>query len=499
MTMNNIFKKTLALLACASLIGQTLITGVVSASEKITAIQSASEVSKSVSVSSRVDSTAVSKEVNKSISDVKPITNHDVKIVAGSNNESKDKIIKICDKGTTRTALNIMKDAVNEEISSKNITGIMATVEGGKLVLILNKDKKIWDLTPYKDSLTNLLLGYDEVSIRSKLKQKGFLLDISTVSQLIDINLGLDNKKLFDLNVWFIDCSVEFQLEFRTNNNSTQICNDNTTRTALNIMKEAINEEISSKNITGVRANIDGNNLVLMVNKNKEIWDLTPYVNSLINVILWYDDDTIWYRLHQQWFKFDVSNVTQLINIKLGIANTKLYDMSVRFNDCLLKFQLEFRTDNNSTQICDTNTSSSALNIIKNAVNEEIVSKNATGIRTRIEWNKLVLLLSNGKDIPDLTPYVDPLYDVMLGHDTVSIWSKLANQGFVFNSSNVTQLYNMASYRLEGSVTFVNVFDSGWNRASPLSVPTQIRPSLSWYMQRTLFPGRLFSSSFHCW
>ena len=443
MTMNNIFKKTLALLACASLIGQTLITGVVSASEKITAIQSASEVSKSVSVSSRVDSTAVSKEVNKSISDVKPITNHDVKIVAGSNNESKDKIIKICDKGTTRTALNIMKDAVNEEISSKNITGIMATVEGGKLVLILNKDKKIWDLTPYKDSLTNLLLGYDEVSIRSKLKQKGFLLDISTVSQLIDINLGLDNKKLFDLNVWFIDCSVEFQLEFRTNNNSTQICNDNTTRTALNIIKEAINEEISSKNITGVRANIDGNNLVLMVNKNKEIWDLTPYVNSLINVILWYDDDTIWYRLHQQWFKFDVSNVTQLINIKLGIANTKLYDMSVRFNDCLLKFQLEFRTDNNSTQICDTNTSSSALNIIKNAVNEEIVSKNATGIRTRIEWNKLVLLLSNGKDIPDLTPYVDPLYDVMLGHDTVSIWSKLANQWFVFNSSNVTQLYNI--------------------------------------------------------
>jgi type II secretory pathway component PulF len=42
-----------------------------------------------------------------------------------------------------QTALNIMKDAVNEEISSKNITGIMATVEGGKLVLILNKDKKI--------------------------------------------------------------------------------------------------------------------------------------------------------------------------------------------------------------------------------------------------------------------------------------------------------------------------------------------------------------------
>ena len=143
MTMNNIFKKTLALLACASLIGQTLITGIVSASEKITTIQSVSEVSKSVSTSSRADSTAVSKEVNKSVSDVKPITNYDVKVVAGSNNESKDKIIKICDKGTTRTALNIMKDAVNEEISSKNITGIMATVEGSKLVLTLDKDKKI--------------------------------------------------------------------------------------------------------------------------------------------------------------------------------------------------------------------------------------------------------------------------------------------------------------------------------------------------------------------
>jgi len=350
---------------------------------------------------------------------------------------------KICDKGTTRTALNIMKDAVNEEISSKNITGIMATVEGGKLVLILNKDKKIWDLTPYKDSLTNLLLGYDEVSIRSKLKQKGFLFDISTVSQLIDINLWLNNKKIFDLNVQFVDCSVLFQLEFRTNNSSTQICDNTTTNNALILMKDAINEEILGKNATGIRATIDGNNLVLMVNKDKQIWDLTPYVTSLTRVILGYDDDTIWYRLAQKWFTFDVSNVTQLINVKLGVNNIKLYDMSVRFNDCLVKFQLEFRNDNTSIQICNANTTNSALITIKNAINEEILNKNATWIKASIEGNKIVLALSNGRDIPDLTPYVQPLYDVILGYNTVSIRSKLAEKGFIFTSSNVTLLYNI--------------------------------------------------------
>jgi hypothetical protein len=39
----------------------------------------------------------------------------------------------------------------------------------------------------------------------------------------------------------------------------------------LNIIKDAANEEISSKNITGIRAIVDGNNLVLLVDKNKEI------------------------------------------------------------------------------------------------------------------------------------------------------------------------------------------------------------------------------------
>jgi hypothetical protein len=73
------------------------------------------------------------------------------------------------------------------------------------------------------------------------------------------------------LNVQFVDCSVLFQLEFRTNNSSTQICDNTTTNNALILMKDAINEEILGKNATGIRATIDGNNLVLMVNKDKQI------------------------------------------------------------------------------------------------------------------------------------------------------------------------------------------------------------------------------------
>ena len=78
MTMNNIFKKTLALLACTVLIGQTLMTGVVSASEKIPANTPKSEASKSVS--SRAGSTAISKEVKKSVNDVKTVTNNENKL-----------------------------------------------------------------------------------------------------------------------------------------------------------------------------------------------------------------------------------------------------------------------------------------------------------------------------------------------------------------------------------------------------------------------------------
>ena len=59
--------------------------------------------------------------------------------------------------------------------------------------------------------------------------------------------------------------------KIRTNNSSIQICDANTTSAALNIMKDAANEEISSKNITGIRAIVDGENLVLLVDKDKEI------------------------------------------------------------------------------------------------------------------------------------------------------------------------------------------------------------------------------------
>jgi hypothetical protein len=69
----------------------------------------------------------------------------------------------------------------------------------------------------------------------------------------------------------FNRCELDFQLEFRTTGSSDKICDKGTTITALNILKDAANEEISSKNITGIRAIVDGNNLVLLVDKNKEI------------------------------------------------------------------------------------------------------------------------------------------------------------------------------------------------------------------------------------
>lgn len=443
--MNNIFKKTLSLVACAVLVGQTMMTSVAYASEKMANSQLNSEVS-----NSRVNSTPISKEISKSVDNVKIVSHSEStssngggKVTEVSSEWTVSSDTDVCDARITKDAMNILKEAVDEELSSKNITGIRTSIEDNKLVLILSEGKTISDLTPYKDSLINLMLGYDGVSIWSKLSQQWFELDISTVNQLININLGLNKQKIFDLNVFFNDCRLKFQLEFRTNSISTKICDKGTTITALNILKDVANEEISSKNITGIRATVEGNKLVLVLNNGNSFPDLTPYKDSLYDFLLGNGTDSVWSELAEEGFIFTSSNVTQLYNIILRQNDQKIFDMNVLYNDCLAQFQLEFRTSNTSIQICDSDTTNSALNIIKNAVNEEIVNKNATGIRATIENSKLILFLGSGKDIPDLTTYVQPLYDVILGYDTVSMWSKLAEKGFLFNASNVTQLYNI--------------------------------------------------------
>jgi hypothetical protein len=144
--------------------------------------------------------------------------------------------------------------------------------------------------------------------------------------------------------------------------------------------------------------------------------------------LLGYEDVSIWSKLNQRGFNFDISSVTQLIDVNLGLKEKKIFDLNVVFNRCELDFQLEFRTTGSSDKICDKGTTITALNILKDAANEEISSKNITGIRATVEGNKLVLILNKGKSLPDLTPYKDSLYDFMLGDDADSIWSELAEE-----------------------------------------------------------------------
>ena len=72
MTMNNIFKKTISLVACAVLVGQTMMTSVAYASEKMTNNQFKTEVS-----TSRMETTPISKEINKSVDNVKIVSHSD--------------------------------------------------------------------------------------------------------------------------------------------------------------------------------------------------------------------------------------------------------------------------------------------------------------------------------------------------------------------------------------------------------------------------------------
>jgi hypothetical protein len=192
---------------------------------------------------------------------------------------------QICDSNTANSAMNMVKNAINEEIVNKNATGIRATVEGNKLVLLLGDGKNIPDLTPYIQPLYDVMLGNDTVSIWSKLAEEGFLFTSSNVTQLYNIILRPDNQKVFDMAVLYDNCLLQFQLEFRTNT-SGQICDASTTNNAMNILKNAVDEELSNNKISGIKTSIENNVLVLTFDKGKKVNDLTPYINSLINQIL---------------------------------------------------------------------------------------------------------------------------------------------------------------------------------------------------------------------
>ena len=445
-TMNKIFKKTLAVLACAVLIGQTMITGVVSASEEIADSKLKSEVSESLSAQDGITSV---NDVAKSVDDVEVLTpsenklSDDVKIIEWST-EKEIIDIRACDDATERAAMNLLKEAVNEEILSKNIKGIKATVEGHKLVLIVDTKDENQDLIPYVNSLIDLLLGNDGVSFWSKLNQKWFNFNISSLTQLIDVKLGLElnENKIFDLNVIFNDCELDFQLEFRVKT-SDKICDKGTTRIALDAMKDIINDELSSKSITGIVATVEGSKLVLTLNNEKDVTDLTSYKESLINFLLGNDDASIWTELEENGFVLDIWDLTQLIDVNLELDSKNVFDLVTTYDDCELIFQMEFRTNNTSTQICDTDTIKDAMNIMKNAVDEEILAKSVTGIKASVEGNKLVLIVNTDKENQDLTPYVNSLIDLLLGNDGDSIWSKLNKKGFDFNISSVTQLIDV--------------------------------------------------------
>jgi hypothetical protein len=113
-------------------------------------------------------------------------------------------------------------------------------------------------------------------------------------------------------------------------------------------------------------------------------------VDPLYDVMLGHDTVSIWSKLANQGFVFNSSNVTQLYNIILRTGDKKTFDMGVLYDDCLLKFHLEFRADN-SDQICDTNVTNESMIILKSAIDEELDINKISGIKTSIENNVLVL------------------------------------------------------------------------------------------------------------
>lgn len=484
-SMNKLFKKSLALLACTALIGQTMLINVVGAVD---------ELIKDVDLN--LNQKILESNSDKVLPNEASPTNENSAKAEDSQQDSSDNNLneksttassesKECSSETVTDFMDSLTELINDAIENSESTGFKrAEASNDSIILYVeSEDVELPDLDGYISWLVDHILwkeAWDKTEIKFwddlASQNKWLQLSITDVTNLIDFNLGETDT----LYARFDDCYISFNLELEvddsesnteddnnggSNNNYYNECSSDVKTTFMNTLTELINDTIKDSNNTGFkRAEPSDNSIILYVeDENVKLPDLNGYITWLVDHILWKEnrdkpERQFWDALavRNNWLELTVTNVMNLVDINLGNSN-KLY---IYFKDCSFTLNLELKVENqdsgwsnNDDYQCSSEVKATLINTLTDTVNEVIKKSSNTGFK-RAEWSlendTLILYVENENvKIPDLTEYILALTDYILGKNLdkaeVKFWGDLAskNKWILMNVTAVTNLINL--------------------------------------------------------
>lgn len=481
-SMNKLFKKTLALLACTALIGQTMLMNVVGAVDELVKdvdLNLNQEILESDSGKVLLDEITPTNENTTKAENSHQDSNDDNwnKRSTTTNPESKE-----CSSETASNFMDSLSELINDAIENSESTGFKRAEASDNSIIIYveSKDVELPDLKDYISWLSDHILwkeAWDNAKIKFwddlASKNKWLQLSITDVANLVNFNLE-DTDTLY---ARFDDCNISFNLELEVdesesdwendnngNNDDNNECSSDVKTAFTNSLVELINDAINDSNNTGFkRAEASNDSIILYVeNENVELPNLNGYITWLVNHILWKDtwdaETKFWDALavRNDWLKLTVTNVMNLVDIQLGASN-KLY---IYFNDCSFTLNLELKVDDsnsgwnsNDNNQCNNEIKSTLINTLSESVNDLIKSSSNTGFKraeASVDNNTLILYVEDENvKLPDLTEYINSLTDYILGKNSdkaeVKFWAKLAskNKWILMNITAVTNLINL--------------------------------------------------------
>lgn len=480
--MNKLFKKTLALLACTALIGQTMLMNVVGAVDEL--VKDVDLNLNQEILESDSDKVLLNETISNNEGSAKSENSRQNSNDANWNKKSTttDPESKECSSETASNFMDSLSELINDALENSESTGFKRAEASDNSIIIYveSKDVELPDLKDYISWLSDHILwkeAWDNAKIKFwddlASKNKWLQLSITDVTNLVNFNLG-DTDTLY---ARFDDCNISFNLELEVdesesdwendnngNNDDNNECSSDVKTAFTNSLVELINDTINDSNNTGFkRAEASNDSIILYVeNENVELPNLNGYITWLVNHILWKDtwdaETKFWDALavRNDWLKLTVTNVMNLVDIQLGASN-KLY---IYFNDCSFTLNLELKVDDsnsgwnsNDNNQCNNEIKSTLINTLSESVNDLIKSSNNTGFKraeASVDNNTLILYVEDENvKLPDLTEYINSLTDYILGKNSdkteVKFWADLAskNKWILMNITAVTNLINL--------------------------------------------------------
>ena len=341
---------------------------------------------------------------------------------------------------------------MNKDDVIKDLGGIISRYLGEESVdisgeeIVINYNGKREYFLNYVETLINYYLKNWNVSewFRKTIGDK-YELPFWTVSKLIDLLLVWENT--FTVKEKDKDCvSYEIKVRFGWNHNEgwnswTNTCEGYQSSSTDDLRKLA---EILNKDKTVLDNNFSlqasGSNLYLAVNDDSvkfNSWLVESIIEYLLDKKISPNDEWGFLLAAMSGANLEpnISTVSNLIDILLDYPDwLKAWDnVAIRTEwGCFYLIVVKDNWDSNSSvKACSKETIETAMDIVETAVKNEIDSKNIFRVKTKIEGNKLVILIDNDKNPKDLDleQYYSGWINYLLGEND-AFWSELESGGF---------------------------------------------------------------------